>query len=173
MADAFEKPEAEMTEEEILAERRKRAFKKFQFKGKDLDSLLDMTNAELVRMLPSRIQRKFRRMTEVGPDAPKFEVRNVLKYTSLLKRLRKSKDECGLLDKPKLIRTHLRNAVVLPDMVGCNVGVYNGRHLAVVEVRPEMIGHYLGELSITYKPTLHGRPGVALAAANRFVPLHG
>eukprot|EP01003_Olkasia_polycarbonata_P004878 NODE_4210_length_328_cov_13.906810_g4128_i0.p4 GENE.NODE_4210_length_328_cov_13.906810_g4128_i0~~NODE_4210_length_328_cov_13.906810_g4128_i0.p4 ORF type:complete len:60 (+),score=19.12 NODE_4210_length_328_cov_13.906810_g4128_i0:24-182(+) len=50
---------------------------------------------------------------------------------------------------------------------------YNGKMLAVVEVRPEMIGHYLGEFSVTYKPTVHGRPGMALAAANRFVPLHG
>lgn len=162
-----------MTEEEILAERRKRAFKKFQFKGKDLDTLLDLSNAELVRLLPARIQRKFRRMAEVGPDAPKVEVRNVLKYTGLLKRLRKSKEECALLDKPKLIRTHLRNAIVLPEMVGCQVAVYNGKMLAVVEVRPEMIGHYLGEFSVTYKPTVHGRPGMALAAANRFVPLHG
>lgn len=161
-----------MTEEEILAERRKRAFKKFQFKGLDLDRLMDLSRDKLVQLLPSRVQRKFGRMAAVGPDSPSVEVRNVLKYTCLLKRLRKSKEDCAILDKPKLIRTHLRNAIVLPEMVGCQIGVYNGKQLAIVEVRPEMIGRYLGEFSVTYKPTIHGKPGMALAAANRFVPLH-
>lgn len=170
---AAERPEADMTEEEILAERRKRALKKFQYKGKDLDALLDMNNQELIQLMPSRIRRKFNRMSQIGRDSPKVEVRNLLKFNGLLKRLRKAKEEAAVLDKPKMIRTHLRDAVVLPEMVGSMVGVYNGKMIAVIEVRPEMIGRFLGEFSLTYKPTLHGRPGLGLQQANRFVPLHG
>jgi small subunit ribosomal protein S15e len=34
-----------------------------------------------------------------------------------------------------------------------------------------MIGHYLGEFSICYKPTLHGRPGLGATHSSRFIPL--
>jgi len=38
-------------------------------------------------------------------------------------------------------------------MIGSVIGIYNGKSFNQVEIRPEMIGHYLGELSITYKVT--------------------
>ncbi|KAG0022767.1 ribosomal protein S15, partial [Entomortierella chlamydospora] len=40
-----------------------------------------------------------------------------------------------------------------------------------VEIKPEMIGHYLGEFSITYKPVKHGRPGIGATHSSRFIPL--
>ena len=40
-----------------------------------------------------------------------------------------------------------------------------------VEVKPEMIGHYLGEFSISYKPVKHGRPGIGATHSSRFIPL--
>jgi small subunit ribosomal protein S15e len=49
--------------------------------------------------------------------------------------------------------------IILPEMVGSMVGVYNGKTFNQVEIKPEMIGHYLGEFSITYKPVKHRRPG--------------
>lgn len=58
------------------------------------------------------------------------------------------------------MRTHLRNAVVLPEMVGNVVGIYNGKWFRDVEIKFDMIGRYLGEFAITKKPTRHGRPGV-------------
>ena len=45
-------------------------------------------------------------------------------------------------------------------MVGNNVAVYNGKSFNNVEVKFDMIGRYLGEFSITYKPTRHGKAGV-------------
>ena len=42
--------------------------------------------------------------------------------------------------------------IIVPDMIGSVVGVYNGKAFTAVEVKPEMLGHYLGEFSITYKP---------------------
>jgi small subunit ribosomal protein S15e len=48
----------------------------------------------------------------------------------------------------------------MPEMVGNVVGIYTGRHFANVEIKFDMIGRYLGEFAITYKPTRHGRPGV-------------
>lgn len=34
-----------------------------------------------------------------------------------------------------------------------------------------MVGHYLGEFSLTYKPVFHGRPGVGASGASKFIPL--
>ena len=45
-------------------------------------------------------------------------------------------------------------------MVGNVVGIYTGKAFANVEIKFDMIGRYLGEFAITYKPTRHGRPGV-------------
>ena len=42
--------------------------------------------------------------------------------------------------------------IIVPEMNGSIVGVYNGKTFNQVEIKPEMIGHYLGEFSISYKP---------------------
>ena len=38
---------------------KKRTFKKFAFKGVDLDALLDMSTDDLVKLFPSRIRRRY------------------------------------------------------------------------------------------------------------------
>ena len=48
----------------------------------------------------------------------------------------------------------------MPEMVGNNVGVYSGKTFTNVEIKFDMIGRYLGEMSITYRPTRHGKAGV-------------
>ena len=73
--------------------------------------------------------------------------------------------------KPIAVKTHLRDLPILPEMVGSLVGVYNGKVFNLVEIKPEMIGRYLAEFSITYKPTLHGRPGLGATHSSRFIPL--
>mmetsp|Transcript_61802 Transcript_61802/g.93343 ORF Transcript_61802/g.93343 Transcript_61802/m.93343 type:complete len:168 (-) Transcript_61802:32-535(-) len=158
----------QLTEEEILAERRARALKKFTFKGVDLDRLLDMEPTELVGLLPSRIRRRIKRMGAISnPSMAHF----VLKRKAFLHKIKKAKDACGPLDKPKLVKTHLRNMIIVPQMIGAVVGVYNGKAWAIIEIKPEMIGRYLGEFSMTYKPTLHSRPGLSANQMTRFMPL--
>lgn len=68
----------------------------------------------------------------------------------LLKRLSKAKKEAPLMEKPKVVKMHLWDTIILPEMVGSMVGVYNGKTFKQEETKPEMIGHYLGEFSITY-----------------------
>ena len=70
---------------------------------------------------------------------------------ALIKKLRKKKKECPANEKPDIVKTHLRNMIVVPEMTGSIVGVYNGKVFTQVEIKPEMIGHYLGEFSISYK----------------------
>lgn len=47
-----------------------------------------------------------------------------------------------------------------------------GKSMNGVEIKPEMVGHYLGEFSITYKPVRHGRPGIGSTNSSRFIPLN-
>ena len=60
------------------------------------------------------------------------------------------------MDKPEPVKTHLRDMVVVPEMIGSVVGVYNGKVFNGIEVKPEMVGHYLGEFSITHSPCATG-----------------
>eukprot|EP01125_Pyxidicula_operculata_P006357 TRINITY_DN2207_c0_g1_i1.p1 TRINITY_DN2207_c0_g1~~TRINITY_DN2207_c0_g1_i1.p1 ORF type:complete len:110 (+),score=15.27 TRINITY_DN2207_c0_g1_i1:250-579(+) len=108
--------------------------------------------------MPCRVRRKFARGVS-------------RKQISLLKRLRKAKRGLQTGDKPEVIKTHLRNMIIVPEMIGSIVGVYNGLSFTNVEIKAEMIGHYLGEFSITYKPVKHGRPGIGATHSSRFIPL--
>merc|ERR1712195_466909 len=84
-----------------------------------------------------------------------------------LEKLRKAKRETAYGEKPEAIKTHLRNMIIVPEMIGSVVAVYNGKQFINVEIKPDMIGHYLAESSITYKPIRHGKAGKGGA----FIPL--
>jgi small subunit ribosomal protein S19 len=73
------------------------------------------------------------------------------------------------INKP--IRTHARDMVILPEMVGTTIAVHNGKEFVPVEIVPEMIGHRLGEFAITNKRVVHGRPGVGATKSSMYVPL--
>ncbi|WAQ98960.1 RS15-like protein, partial [Mya arenaria] len=115
-------------------------------------------NEQLTELFTCRVRRKFQRGLKRKPLA-------------LIKRLRKAKKDAPALEKPEVVKTHLRNMVIVPEMIGSIVGVYNGKTFNQVEIKPEMIGHYLGEFSITYKPVKHGRPGIGATHSSRFIPL--
>lgn len=61
--------------------------------------------------------------------------------------------------------------IVVPEMISSIVGVYNGKTFNGIQITPEMVGHYLGDFSITYKPVRHGRPGIGATNSSRFIPL--
>ena len=71
----------------------------------------------------------------------------------------------------KFIRTHERDMVILPEMVGAKLGVYNGKEFVLVEIKPEMIGHRLGEFSPTCKRVKHSAPGVGATRGSKHIPL--
>ena len=113
---------------------------------------------ELVQMLNCRARRRYSRGLKRKPLA-------------LLKKLRKAKKDAPPLEKPAVVKTHLRDTIIIPEMVGCMVAIHNGKTFNQVEIKAEMIGHYLGEFSLTYKPVKHGRPGIGATHSSRFIPL--
>lgn len=61
--------------------------------------------------------------------------------------------------------------MILPEMVGMTFNVHSGKEFTSVAVRPEMIGHYLGEFAITNKKVSHGTPGIGASRSSMYVPL--
>jgi small subunit ribosomal protein S19 len=87
---------------------------------------------------------------------------------------RKLREEMKLSREGKLsspIRTHVRDMIILPDMIDLTINVHNGKDFSPIQIRPEMIGHYLGEYSITNKRVQHGAPGVGASRSSLYVPL--
>ena len=106
--------------------------KEFRYRGYTVEQLNGMSTEAILQLLPSRARRSLNR--GISDDKRK-----------LLEDVRAQKE--GHLEGQ--IKTHARDMLILPVMVGAKIGVYTGREFLQVEVKPEMIGHYLGEYAIT------------------------
>lgn len=123
--------------------------KKFLFYGRELEKLQKMSLSELAKIAPSRLKRTLKR--GLTPEQKKF-----------LKKLAVAK---------KPLKTHLRDMPVLPAMVGKTIMVHNGKEFARLEIKPEMLCHYLGEFVLTRKRVTHSAPGVGATRSSMFVPI--
>ncbi len=128
--------------------RRKR---EFTLRGKTLPELQALNLEELAKVVTARARRSIRR----GFNS---------ETTLFFEQMRSS-------DPAKVVRTHCRDALVLPEHVGRRVAVHNGKEFKEIEVRPEMIGHYFGEFSLTRRFEKHSGPGVGATRSSKFMPL--
>lgn len=126
--------------------------KEFTFRGKTIEELHALSFDDQVALLPARMRRVFRR----GLTAEQHK---------LLERVRNAEPGSATF------RTHRREMPILPEMIGHNFGVYNGREFSAVTVQPEMIGHYLGEFALTRKLVAHGGVGVGATRSSKYMPL--
>jgi small subunit ribosomal protein S15e len=129
--------------------KKKRQFRKFSYRGVDLEDLLDKSSEEVNR---SKIRCSNLQLTQLVHARARRRFQRGLKRraTTLLTKLRKAKTEAPPNEKPAAVKTHLRDMIVLPEMIGSVIGIYNGKIFNMVEIKPEMTGHYLGEFSISY-----------------------
>ena len=70
-----------------------------------------------------------------------------------------------------IVRTHRRDLPILPEFVGRSIGVHNGHKFVEIEVKAEMIGHYLGEFAPTRRGVTHSGPGVGATRSSAHVAL--
>ena len=126
---------------------------KFTYRGYTLDQLLEMPMDEFIKLLPARQRRSLLR----GLSEEKRK---------LLEKIRELKS-----DKRSIVRTHIRDMIILPEMVGATVHVYNGKEFIPVTITEEMVGHYLGEFASTCKKVEHGEPGLRATRSSMYVPL--
>jgi small subunit ribosomal protein S19 len=131
--------------------------KEFMYRGHSLDSLVAMSMDEFITLLPSRQRRSLLR--GLTPEQRIF-----------LEKLRAAQ-EAVKKGKEVTLKTHVRDMIILPEMIGVKVMVHNGKEFVPVEIKPEMIGHLLGEFAISNKPVRHGTPGIGASRSSMYVPL--
>jgi small subunit ribosomal protein S19 len=131
--------------------------KEFSYRGHNLNSITSMSMDEFINMLPSRQRRSLQR--GLTPE-----------QRILLEKLRAAK-EAQKQGKEVSLKTHVRDLIILPEMVGAKIAVHNGKEFVAIDIKPEMIGHYLGEFAITNKPVRHGTPGIGASRSSMYVPL--
>jgi len=131
--------------------------REFTYRGYTLEQLQGMSMDEFITLLPSRQRRSLQR--GLSPE-----------QRTLLENKRRAK-EAMRKGGNVTIKTHCRDMIILPEMVGLTIHVHNGKEFVPVEIKPEMIGHYLGEFAITNKPVKHGTPGIGASRSSMYVPL--
>ena len=114
--------------------------KEQNYRGKNILQLKEMSIREFASLLKSNEKRTVLRQSE---EIEKF-----------IKRCNKK------LQKNKHIKTHHRYLVIVPKMIGLKIGVYNGKTFVPIEINFEMLGHRLGEFSVTRNKVKHGSAGV-------------
>ncbi len=133
-------------------------WKKFRYRGKTLEELIEMPMDELAQLLPARARRSLLR--GFSPEQRKL-------LEKIIEARQKLIEEC----KEVVIKTHVRDMIILPIMVGLTIAVFNGKEYVPVKIVPEMIGHYLGEFAPTTKIVKHGEPGLKATRSTLFVAL--
>ncbi len=125
----------ERTVEEVIVKSKEQFYR-----GKNLEDLKKLDVREVAKYLPSRSRRSV--------------LRNFQFIEKFVSRCEKK------LSKKKKIRTHLRDIVIVPKLVGMTIGIYNGKTFNDVLISHNMIGHRLGEFSLTRNKVQHGAPGI-------------
>ncbi|MFH1721378.1 MAG: 30S ribosomal protein S19 [Candidatus Altiarchaeota archaeon] len=134
------------------------ARKIFTYRGHEVEELKAMPMEELIPILPSRARRSIKR----GFSDQKKK---------LAERIKKASNQLSQGGKPKPIKTHVRDMIVLPEMFGLTMAIYAGKEYMHVIIQPEMLGKYLGELTMTRKSIKHSSPGVGATRSSMFVPI--
>jgi len=110
------------------------------YRGKSLDYLKSLDAREVAKYLPSRSRRTV--------------LRNFQAIEKFISRCEKK------IARKKKIRTQLRDIVVMPKMVGMQIGIYTGKEFKDVLITNSMMGHRLGEFALTREKVTHGEPGI-------------
>lgn len=124
--------------------------KKFAYRGFGIEELKAMPLDKFALLLPSKLRRSMRRMSA--------------KTRQFIEKLRKT-------DPKKALKTHLREMIVVPEMIERKLLVHNGKEWAAVVVTPQMLGKRLGEFSITTKLVKHSGPGIGATRGSKSVEL--
>ncbi len=121
----------------------------FTYHGFRVEELQAMAISELLPVMPSRARRKIKRGLSRGEE-------------HLLTRFRAGDEK---------IRTHLRDMIIMPEMLGKEIEVYNGKEFMNVELQPESVFHCLGEFALTRRKVAHGSAGIGATRSSKYVPL--
>lgn len=121
--------------------------KQLTWRGKTEEDIQKMDLKLFMALAPSRQRRSLKRgFTE--------------QQKKLLKRVERG---------DKNIKTHCRDMIIIPSMLGMMLRVYNGKEFFPITITPEMLGHYLGEFSHSRKVVTHGTAGVGATRSSKAI----
>ena len=121
----------------------------FTYRGYKIDELKAMGMSELLPLMPARVRRKINRGLNRSEE-------------TLLEKIRGGDEK---------VRTHVRDMIVMPEMVGKTIEIYNGKDFLKVEFQPESVFHYLGEFALSRHKVTHGSAGIGATRGSKYVPL--
>ncbi|HIH29834.1 TPA: 30S ribosomal protein S19 [Candidatus Micrarchaeota archaeon] len=127
-----------------------------KYRGKVKEELEGLTIEEFMPLLTSRARRALRRATTKAG-----QLRKLIKKASKLKST----------NPGKVIRTHMREAVIIPAWLGMTFAVHNGKEWKSVVITVDKLGYRLGDFSHTTGRVLHSGPGVGATRGSKFIPL--
>ena len=133
-----------MADEKIIGIEKKKAF---TYRGKTIEELKELDIREFAKLLPSRKRRSVLRGFQ-----------EIEKFVNLCEEK---------IQRKKNIKTHLREIIVVPGMVVMKLSIYNGKEFVHIEVIGEMLGHRLGEFSLTRGKVSHGTAGVGATRGSK------
>lgn len=110
------------------------------YRGKSIEDLKKLDTREFAKLAKSRQRRAL--------------MRNFNVIESFIQQCEKRKL------KNKAIRTHNRDMVIVPYFAGLTINIHNGKEFVPVKITEEMLGHRLGEFTLTRKPVKHGAAGI-------------
>ena len=128
-----------------------------KYRGKEKDALSQLSTEDFMPMLTSRARRALRR----AASNKNMVVRKFMKKVSAIKAKNPS----------KVIKTHVREAVIIPEWLGLTFAVHNGKEWKSVMVSVDKLGYRLGDFSHTTGRVLHSGPGVGATRGSKFIPL--
>ena len=126
-----------------------------KYRGKEKDALSTVSSEEFLPMLTSRARRALTRVA----NNKSIKVKQFMKKVSAMK------------DKAKVIRTQVREAVIVPEWLGLTFAVHNGKDWKNVHVSVDKLGYRLGDFAHTTGRVLHSGPGVGATRGSKFIPL--
>ena len=135
--------------------------KKFKYMGLSLEELQTLSMDEFIKTLPSRKRRSLTRPSYWTPKRKKL-LEDIRKQVKGIKEGNK---------RIKVVKTHLRDMVILPEMVFAKIGVHNGKDFIEFYIRPDMCGHIFGEFALSTKLVRHGSPGMGATKSSLYIPL--
>jgi len=112
--------------------------KEYFYRGKNINELVKMSIEDFAKLVPSRERRKIKRG-----------------FTEVEKKLL-----VDVKSNSKDIKTHARDMIVIPEMIGKTIKVYNGKEWLPVMIEADMLAHRLGEFALTRRPVKHSAPGI-------------
>ncbi len=129
--------------------------RKDTWKGYDEEGIVKVGMDDFLTKTTSRNRRTIKRLKK-NPRLKRF-----------MEKVLKSKEK----DPKKMIKTHMRDAVILPEWVGLTFGVYNGKEYKRVDITVRKVGGRLGDFVHSSGRVLHSGPGVGATRGSKFVPL--